>query len=116
VRNVVPQRWIEALERPVELAQDNAGPYAEYLQQATDEGIFFTDLELGRRLPLFRRSANIAPSPAVAGTIIGSQSVRYLYDQLFARKRRVFPLIPLGIKMADIGGSTACKLARPLSH
>jgi ectoine hydroxylase-related dioxygenase (phytanoyl-CoA dioxygenase family) len=89
VRNVVPQRWIEALRMGCELAQDNAGPYAEYLQQATDEGIFFTDLELGRRLPLFSTFCQYSPVAAVAGTIMGSQSVRYLYDQLFVKEKGV---------------------------
>jgi ectoine hydroxylase-related dioxygenase (phytanoyl-CoA dioxygenase family) len=89
VRNVVPQRWIEALRIGCELAQDNAGPYSEYLQQATDEGIFFTDLELGRRLPLFSTFCLYSPVAAVAGTIMGSQSVRYLYDQLFVKEKGV---------------------------
>jgi ectoine hydroxylase-related dioxygenase (phytanoyl-CoA dioxygenase family) len=94
VRNVVPHRWIDALRRGCEVAQDEAGPYAEYLQQATDAGIFFTDLELSRRLPLFSAFCQYSPVAAVAGILMGTKSIRYLYDQLFVKEKGVSTTTP----------------------
>jgi ectoine hydroxylase-related dioxygenase (phytanoyl-CoA dioxygenase family) len=94
VRNVVSKEWIELLREGCEVAQDEAGPYAEYLQRPKDEGIFFTDLELARRLPLFAAFSLHGPAAAVAGTLLGSQSIRYLYDQLFVKEAGVSTLTP----------------------
>lgn len=86
VRNVVSRSWINTLRRGCELAQDDSGPFGEYLQKPTDQGIFFTDLELARRLPLFSAFCQYGPCGAVAGAVMGSSSIRYLYDQLFVKE------------------------------
>jgi ectoine hydroxylase-related dioxygenase (phytanoyl-CoA dioxygenase family) len=89
VRNVVSRSWLDTLRRGCEVAQDDAGPFAEYLQQPTDGGIFFTDLELARRLPMFSAFCQYGPCGAVAGAVMGSTSIRYLYDQLFVKEQGV---------------------------
>jgi ectoine hydroxylase-related dioxygenase (phytanoyl-CoA dioxygenase family) len=94
VRQVVSNEWLALLREGCEVAQDEAGPYAEYLQQPTDAGIFFTDLEMARRLPLFAAFSLHGPAAAVAGTILGSQSIRYLYDQLFVKEAGVSTWTP----------------------
>ena len=94
VRNAVSQRWIETLREACEDAQDNPGPYGEYLHKPTDDGIFFADLELARRLPTFSAFAQYGPCAAVAGAVMGSSSVRYLYDQLFIKEPGVSTVTP----------------------
>lgn len=92
--NVISPEWINLLRDGCELAQDEAGPYAEYLNKPTDEGMFFTDLELARRLPLFAAFSLYGPAAAIAGTLMGSHTVRYLYDQLFVKERGVSTTTP----------------------
>jgi ectoine hydroxylase-related dioxygenase (phytanoyl-CoA dioxygenase family) len=94
VSNVITPEWIELLREACELAQDEAGPYAEYLNQPTDVGLFFTDLEMARRLPIFAAFALYGPAAAVAGTLMESDTVRYLYDQLFVKEQGVSTLTP----------------------
>lgn len=94
VRNAVNRRWIEALREGCEEAQDNIGPFGEYLHKPTDDGIFFTDLELARRLPVFSAFSQYGPCGAVAGAVMGSSSVRYLYDQLFVKEAGVSTSTP----------------------
>lgn len=89
VRSVVSPHWIEKLRRGCEEAQDEPGEYAQYLGKATDVGTFFTDLEMARRLPTFAEFALLGPCAAVAGAVTGSDSVRYLYDQLFIKEAGV---------------------------
>ena len=94
VPNVVSQEWLDLLREGCELAQDEAGPYAEYLHQPSDTGIFFTDLELARRLPLFAAFSLHGPAAAVAGTLLQSHTIRYLYDQLFIKEAGVHTVTP----------------------
>lgn len=96
VRGAVSKRWIDALRiEGCEAAQDEPGPYAEYLQKATDSGIYFTDLELAPRLPLFSAFAQYGPCAAIAGSVMGSTGpVRYLYDQLFVKEQGVSTTTP----------------------
>jgi ectoine hydroxylase-related dioxygenase (phytanoyl-CoA dioxygenase family) len=94
VSNVITPEWIELLREACEVAQDEAGPYAEYLNQPTDVGLFFTDLEMARRLPIFAAFALYGPAAAVAGTLMGADTVRYLYDQLFVKEQGVSTLTP----------------------
>jgi ectoine hydroxylase-related dioxygenase (phytanoyl-CoA dioxygenase family) len=94
VSKVISQEWINLLREGCDLAQDEAGPYAEYLNKPTDEGIFFTDLELARRLPLFAAFSLYSPVAAIAGTLMGSHTVRYLYDQLFVKEKGVSTATP----------------------
>ena len=89
ISNVITHEWIDLLRTGCEIAQDEAGPNAEYLSQPTDEGIFFTDLELARRLPTFAAFSMYSPVAAIAGTLMGSNTIRYLYDQLFIKERGV---------------------------
>ena len=89
IRNVVSQRWITALRNACEDAEDEPGPYAEYLHKPTDQGIFFTDLELARRLPIFAAFSLYGPCAAVAGSVTDSPSILYLYDQLFVKEQGV---------------------------
>lgn len=94
VENVVSPTWLAALRDGCVLAQDEAGPYAEYLHAATDTGTFFTDLEMARRLPLFSAFALHGPAAAVAGTVMQSNTARYLYDQLFVKEQGVSTVTP----------------------
>jgi ectoine hydroxylase-related dioxygenase (phytanoyl-CoA dioxygenase family) len=94
ISNVISPQWIDLLRDGCDLAQDEAGPYAEYLNKPTDAGIFFTDLELARRLPLFAAFSLYGPASAIAGTLMGSNTVRYLYDQLFVKERGVSTTTP----------------------
>ena len=94
VENVVSDAWIQALRDGCELAQDEAGPFAEYLHKPTDTGTFFTDLELARRLPLFSAFSLYGPAAAVAGQVLGSNTIRYLYDQLFVKQQGVSTVTP----------------------
>lgn len=89
VSNVISPQWVKLLQDGCDVAQDEAGPYAEYLNKPTDEGIFFTDLEMARRLPLFAAFSLYGPAAAVAGTLMASDTVRYLYDQLFVKEQGV---------------------------
>lgn len=86
VPGVLSEAWLDALRKGCETAQDEAGPYAEYLQRPTDAGLFFTDLELARRLPVFSAFSLYGPAAAVAGHVTGSSSMQYLYDQLFVKQ------------------------------
>jgi hypothetical protein len=61
VRNAVSQEWIEALREGCQEAQDQVSPFGEYLQKPSDGGIFFTDLELARRLPIFSAFSQFGP-------------------------------------------------------
>lgn len=89
VRSVVSDYWLEALRRGCEEAQDEAGPYAQCLNAPADAGLFFTDLEMARRLDTFAAFALHGPCAAVAGTVTRSSAVRYLYDQLFIKEAGV---------------------------
>jgi hypothetical protein len=88
ISNVISQEWLELLRDGCELAQD------EYLNQPTDEGIFFTDLEMARRLPMFSAFSLYGQAAAVAGTVMGSTSARYLYDQFFVKEKGVSTTTP----------------------
>lgn len=44
VRGAVSSAWRELLKDGCETAQDEAGPFAQYLHKPTDTGTFFTDL------------------------------------------------------------------------
>ena len=94
ISHVISPEWIDLLRTGCETAQDEAGPSAEYLNQSTDEGIFFTDLEMARRLPVFAAFSMYSPVAAVAGTLMGSNTVRYLYDQLFIKEKGVSTKTP----------------------
>ena len=89
ISNVISQEWIDLLREGCELAQDDAGPNAEYLNQPTDEGNFFTDMEMARRLPIFAAFSLYSPVAAIAGTLMGAHTIRYLYDQLFIKEKGV---------------------------
>jgi ectoine hydroxylase-related dioxygenase (phytanoyl-CoA dioxygenase family) len=94
VQKAVSEQWIEDLQKGCDLAQENASPYGEYLQQPTDDGIYFTDLELAKRLPVFSTFAQYGPTAAVAGTVMGSSSARFIYDQLFIKEQGVSTMTP----------------------
>lgn len=94
ISNVISPEWINLLRAGCEIAQDEAGPNAEYLNQPTDEGIFFTDLELARRLPIFAAFSLYSPVAAIAGKLMGSHTTRYLYDQLFVKEKGVSTTTP----------------------
>jgi hypothetical protein len=104
VRGVISDKWLELLREACIEAQDEAGPYAEYLEKPTDEGIFFTDLELARRLPSFSAFSKYSPASAVAGAVMGSSNVSYLYDQLFVKEKGVSTNTP----WHQDGGVLAC--------
>jgi hypothetical protein len=94
VRSIVDDPWIELLREACETSQDNPGEYAEYLQKPTDEGIFFTDLEIARRDPVIAAFIAYSPVAAVTGTILQTKSIRYLYDQLFVKEAGVSTRTP----------------------
>ena len=94
VKNVISREWLQALRDGCDLAQDEPGPYAEYLQRPTDSGLFFTDLEMARRLPLFAAFSLHGPAAAVAGRVTQSNTIRYLYDQLFVKEQGVSTTTP----------------------
>lgn len=89
VRGAVSSAWRELLKDGCETAQDEAGPFAQYLHKPTDTGTFFTDLELARRLPDFAAFALHGPCAAVAAEVMESTNMRYLYDQLFVKEKGV---------------------------
>uniref|UniRef100_A0A7S4F237 Phytanoyl-CoA dioxygenase n=1 Tax=Chrysotila carterae TaxID=13221 RepID=A0A7S4F237_CHRCT len=89
VRGVVSYGWIQLLRDAAEEAQDDPGESAQYLGAATDAATFFTDLEMARRLPSFAAFALHGPCAAVAAGVTQSNSVRYLYDQLFVKEHGV---------------------------
>lgn len=95
VSKVVSPFWIDWLERACQVAQQNPGPFAETIEKSiTQGGIYFTDLEMARRLPLFADFNLHRPTAAVAGAVMQSKTVRYLYDQLFIKGRGISTRTP----------------------
>jgi hypothetical protein len=74
VSNGISTEWVDLLRDGCDIAQVEVGTFAEYLNQLTDAGIFFTDLELAQRLPLFAAFSMYSPMAAVARTLMGSQT------------------------------------------
>lgn len=89
VKNVISADWVALLQAACVTAQEKAGPFAERLHQPSDAGIYFTDLELARRLPDFAAFSLYGPCAAIAAAVMSSHSARFLYDQLFIKEAGV---------------------------
>lgn len=94
VSNVVSPFWIDWLKRGCRVARENPGPFAETIEQSKNGGIYFTDLEMARRLPLFADFDLHGPTAAIAGAVMQSKTVRYWYDQLFIKDRGITTRTP----------------------
>ncbi|MGH8236057.1 MAG: phytanoyl-CoA dioxygenase family protein [Steroidobacteraceae bacterium] len=86
LRGVFGNEWLEELRAGVEEALRNPGPLAENYTPQGRPGRFFSDLDLWQRLPRFRNFVFRSPAAALAGRLLQSQKVNFLYDQLFVKE------------------------------
>jgi len=84
LRGVISEAWLKHLRGAAEEALARPGPQAEQL--AKPPGFYFSDLELAERLEPFRRFALDGPCGAIAGEVMGSSEVCFLYDQYFHQR------------------------------
>jgi hypothetical protein len=81
LRNCIPPVWVDALRRAAAELEASPGPSAEHVPGATSE--YFTDLEMACRLRCFEDFARHGPCAGIAGTLMESEQVCFLYDQYF---------------------------------
>jgi ectoine hydroxylase-related dioxygenase (phytanoyl-CoA dioxygenase family) len=86
LRAVFPLAWVDFLAVAIEEAMASPGPHAEEYTRPGESGRFFGDLELGERLPSFRRFALESPAAEIAGRIMGATRARFFYDQLLVKE------------------------------
>jgi len=97
LKQVIPTAWIDFLRSASIVAVNKPGPYAEqYVDQSGGNvsnssasnncSFFFTDLELAQRLKEFRNFSLTGPCGSIAGQLMGSREVCFLYDQYFEQR------------------------------
>ncbi|MGH8250031.1 MAG: phytanoyl-CoA dioxygenase family protein [Steroidobacteraceae bacterium] len=86
LRGVFGDAWLDELRAGVEDALHHPGPMAEDYTPAGQPGRFFSDLDLWQRLPRFRRFVFDSPAAAIAGQLMQSRKITFLYDQLFVKE------------------------------
>ena len=84
LRKVFSADWLDALRTGVEQALDSPGPHAE--EYAGSGGRFFGDLDVSRRLDVFRDFVVNSPAAEIAGTIMGASRANFFYDQLLVKE------------------------------
>ena len=86
LRRIFPRDWLEFLAGAVDEAMANPGPHAEEYEAEHGSGRFFGDLEMAERLPSFRRFVLESPAAEIAGRLMGSTRINFLYDQLLVKE------------------------------
>ncbi len=76
--------WIAKLREATEVALHNPGPYAE--EYAKDEGRFFGDLDVAKRIPSFNDFIYHSGAAELMGAILKSQKINFFYDQLLVKE------------------------------
>lgn len=78
--------WIAHLADWVERAMAVPGPSGEDYARSSDNGRFFGDLDLARRLEGFDHFLRESPAAEIAGRIMGARKANFFYDQLLVKE------------------------------
>lgn len=84
LRSVFDEGWIAFMGEAVDQAMAAPGRHGE--EYARSGGRFFGDLDLWQRHEAFRRFVFESPAAEIAGRIMRSQKVNFLYDQLLVKE------------------------------
>ena len=84
IQNCIGHDWLTTLKESAEQLWEQPGPCGEHVRRAT--GDYFTDLEMAQRPNLFSDFAHRGPSAELAGTLLQSSEVCFLYDQYFEQR------------------------------
>ena len=84
IPSMVPPKWRSRLEDAFVDTRRTPSGQSEFLQQPTDEGTYFTDLEVSKYHDSFREFALHSCCAEIAGKVMQcNETTRFLYDQLF---------------------------------
>lgn len=86
LRGMFDMSWIEDLRVAVDTALTAPGEHAEEYGTTRTSGRFFGDLDLWKRVSVFRDYAMHSPAAAIAGTIMGADKINLFYDQLLVKE------------------------------
>lgn len=85
LRSAFSPEWVELLRAGVDQALSSPGPQAEVHGRGST-GLFIDDVYMWKRLDAFRRFVFESPARAIAGTLMGSSQINFLYDQLLVKE------------------------------
>lgn len=86
LRRALDSEWIEALRAAVEADIAAPGPMVRLNTPAGNPGRFFVDFQLWQRHAACRAAALDSPLPAIAATLLGSQTVSWYHDHLLVKE------------------------------
>lgn len=86
LRGAIAPDWLERLDAAVEAAVAAPGPHHFRFGSPDEPGFFFGDVLLWQRLAAFRDFAFEGPLAALAGRLMGSESVVFYHDFLLVKQ------------------------------
>jgi len=86
VRGLFTPEEVALAERGVETNLAQPGPYAAVASDPSDPGRFFEDFRNWQRIPEYATLASRSAAPAVAGALMGAQTVRLHHDHLLVKE------------------------------
>ena len=92
LRNAIDAKWLNHLKRAAKDLESNPSTRSQTLcgtnSPITNTNLtYFTDLEISQHKPQFDRFARCSPVATIAGTLMKSQNVCFLYDQYFRQQQ-----------------------------
>ena len=86
LRGLFDADWLALLRAETERALAAPGPFAEEYTKPGRPGRYFGDLDVWQRWEGFQRFAFHSPAAGIAGRLMQSDRVRFLYDQLLVKE------------------------------
>ena len=87
LRDVISPEWLRHLTKAATEVVDDPGLMHEVIQTPTSPLTYFTDLEMSNRLSSFDLFTRQGPCAEIAGMLMRSQEVCFLYDQYFEQTK-----------------------------
>ena len=108
--------WIESLREAFEVAKDNCGQHSQSYRENDIEGEMFFDVDVWTRQPAIHEFVMRSPAAGIVAKLMGSQTARLFYDQIFIREPgRVAPTPwHQDLPYWRVDGEQICTLRLPL--
>lgn len=95
IRDVVPAEWVELMQGAVDRVLADPGPASVEYTAEGKKGRYYGDFFVWMRDPDFRAFMQDSPMPELAAQLMGSDEVRFFYDQLLVKEPETAEPTPL---------------------
>ena len=88
LRNVINSDWLAFLATGVSDLAKEPGAMSQTITSAGSSLVYSTDLELAQHISKFDHFARCSPCAGIAGGVLQSEEINFLYDQYFCQQYR----------------------------